>query len=649
MLKKLWGLLIVMLLLGSVCAYAETDESILTNVKDRLIASFGYTAEEAEGFVIVDKKILSSNEKIQMLKDGFASDLEQEIYQNIYEGSVIDLRLPEASDVTEDLRYVLNSEYWEISVAHADHPEWIYKLDNYTGDNTYVLSSPFISDVYGFPTPEGMLRHVLREAREKGWFTNWTDESKQALYECVERNFDYTDDIMPPMLWEGISAGNAIHELFAAVSNDPLSMCESLCQWRDIELKHYDLELEETSFFDAGNAVYDVLSLRDGYADENDIRVTRFVGEPPEDLQQYLSHPKLEGWKSVCGGVFECDNNYGSPSTINGYGLIAYEKEGERLLIQLTYSLTEKSSSIIPLSTTALYADRPMYILPYISHDWNGWTWHDSACWVIGYQNSPFEYETFYFDSQISRGIRNKVILYKYYDVNTNYGMCIKPAGDWSNSANIRIYSNNQIVLEENIVQSMSDDIRMIDLEVFTSSQCWLDSFPEKVPEGFVLLRQTEYPNGTLAEVMERPIEKDDDWIVQVGREKIQAEAYNIAVNYSMQSDWENGRNLYNERIGYLKVLQDKHLKSEKNEASETLMELPTGTVMFELKDCGMEDGYWMQVAIPQGSDTIGWTMQPSDVIGYIKVNAVFDEETGEYSYDEIVRGNTPLELEWME
>jgi len=57
----------------------------------------------------------------------------------------------------------------------------------------------------------------------------------------------------------------------------------------------------------------------------------------------------------------------------------------------------------------------------------------------------------------------------------------------------------------------------------------------------------------------------------------------------------------------------------------------------------------WLQTAVPQAQDKIGRQMRPTDVIGYIKVNEVYDEETPNYFNEEIVRRNTPLELEWRE
>jgi len=106
---------------------------------------------------------------------------------------------------------------------------------------------------------------------------------------------------------------------------------------------------------------------------------------------------------------------------------------------------------------------------------------------------------------------------------------------------------------------------------------------------------------------------------------------------------------LYNETIGYLKVLNNMELKAERDEFSKILMELPDGTVMFDLSGYENTGETWIRVAVPQDRDEIGWRMRPTEVVGYINVGVAYDEGTKQYSYEDVLFGNTPLELKWME
>lgn len=692
MLKKHWGLLIVVLLLGLTCAHAETNEDILASLKECLVNSFGYSSEEAEGFEIVDKKKLSINEKAKILEAEYGANMQWEISNFIGSAFEENIYLPETEEVTEHLKQLFERDEWIISIAHPDHSEWAYHYYDYDEE----LVSPFGFTAYTLDYPlidEGVLRNALREARENGWFVNWTEESRAALVEYVNNHFH---NVRPPMLWEGISAGNAIHELFAAVSETPLELAGLLREWRDAELGFYGLEVQENYVFASGHSSYYVSDWPDNNG-PSDVQITRFVGEAPEKIKQYLNHPQLEGWKTVCGGVLEGRSAWKTM----GYAMVAYEKEGERMLAEVHYD-PNGTSDLVSLSRTALYSDRPMYILPTLSLRWHAWDWDDQVVWMIGYQNSPTEYEKFCVNSFFGREC---IAEYKRFDTSTGSGAYIRPTWQWDINATIQIYENNHVIMEENVIQNMPSNIWMIDISDFTDIQLWLTSYWGGVPKGYVLLRQQkDYPNGTLARIIEYPIEEEwtvqvgneqfriteDDfdswgadmiqkesyvilrgqqnypdgtrakiiefpdrektqWTVGVGNECFKTDEYGIALDYSISAYPDMGNQLYNESIGYLKVLNNMELKEERSVSSETLMELPANTVMFDLRGYENTGETWLQVAVPQERGEIGWRMQPSDVVGYINVDVEYDEGTKQHSYEGVLFGDTPLALEWRE
>lgn len=635
--KMVLVILSVVLLLGFGWAQAEDVDELLLYVQENLVDVFGYTEEEAAGFEIVGQRVLSVNEKMKMLEEAYGSSFRSMIQQYVYgglENASSDLRLPELDK--EELQYLLNTEHWAFSFAHPDHPEWVYTMNEVEED---ILRSPFgeySSLRWSDPVDEGMLRIVLREARENGWFVKWTEKARQALMNSVEEHFDYIQGIRPPMLWEGISAGNAIHELFASVSEIPMELEEKLREWRDAELASYGLKLDKTSLFAPGSVSYEILSMIDGWGEFSEpIRATRFVGAVPQEIQPYVGHAKLEGWTSLCGAVFECRRE--APEV---YGLIAYEKDGRRLLVKVEYSREEQTSSVVPLSDTALYTDRPMYIVPYVSRLWNGWSWHDSVYWAIGYQNSPTEYERFYLNS------REWIVLYKRFDEATGRGVAIAPTLTHENEATVCMYEDYQMILREELIQNLSSNIRMVDLKQFTDPDQWRCSY-ERVPEGYALLRMTGYTDGTLVKILSAPEDENGKYTVQLGNEQFEMAEGCLAVDYSEPCEYADGWQLYNEPLDYVKVLYPTQLRAGKSESSATLMEIPEGTVLFALKAYPFMN--CIQVAAAPNGAEVGWRMQPSDVVGYISAASLYDVSTDSFIYIDVDWGETPLELEWKE
>lgn len=635
--KIILGILCMVSLLGFGWAQAEEMDELLLYVQENLVDVFGYAEEEAAGFAIVGQRVLGVNEKIKMLQEAYASQFQSMIQRYVdggLEWASSDLDVPELG--REELQYLLNTEHRVFSFAHPDHPEWVYTMNEAEEDILYSPFGEYSPLQWIDPVDEGMLRIVLREARENGWFANWTENARQALVQSVEEHFDYTQGIRPPMLWEGISAGNAIHELFASVSEIPMELEDKLREWRDTELASYGLNMEKTSLFAPGSASYEILSMTDGWGEfAEPIRATRFVGIIPQEIQPYVRHARLEGWTSLCGAFFECRRE--APEV---HGLIAFEKDGQRILVKVEYSMEQQTASVVPLSDTALYTDRPMYIMPYVSRQWDGWSWHDSVYWMIGYQNSPTEYERFYLNA------REWIVLYKRFDEAAGRGVAIAPALTHGNTATLCMYEDHQLIMQEDLIQNMPSNIRMVNLKQFTDPDQWRCSY-EKVPEGYALLRMTGHTDGTLVKIVSAPEDENGMYMVQLGNEAFEMDRGCLAVDYSEPGDYGDGWQLYNGTLDYVKVLHPTQLRADKAESSQTLMELPEGTVLFALKAYPFMNRIQVAAA-PEGAE-LGWRMQPTDVVGYISAASLHDASTDSFIYTDVDWGETPLELEWNE
>ena len=79
----------------------------------------------------------------------------------------------------------------------------------------------------------------------------------------------------------------------------------------------------------------------------------------------------------------------------------------------------------------------------------------------------------------------------------------------------------------------------------------------------------------------------------------------------------------------YAKLKGNTALKEKTNGFSGTVENLPKGTVVRVLAECGN----WLHVSVPENESD--WLMQPDEVSGYVKKNAV-------------VLGVSALQLSWL-
>ena len=233
-----------------------------------------------------------------------------------------------------------------IAFWHPEHPDWIYTLrvDAITG--RILETSPFDTGYTRF-CGENTVRALMREIREKGLFAAWSPENHRALLELLNRE----GIRISTELCFGESAGSAAHGFFESCWGPEFGWPEPLLQLYRGFLDEYRLFGEPEPFHCPG-----VRQCAVPQPDGSVRTMTFFEGEIPEALAPALSDPHLEGWRCHGGAaVFSegpnADGGTGAGDT--GAGLAAFEKDGHRLLIQLTR--TDGQWRIDPLGENALY------------------------------------------------------------------------------------------------------------------------------------------------------------------------------------------------------------------------------------------------------------------------------------------------------
>lgn len=565
-------LLAIVLVLGMFPAYALTNEEALKLVDGYLTEVYSYTAEEAETFFTT-------------------------VFWDV--------------------------DHWGINFASDQHPEWVYFATYQDGASRVEnVTTPFKPKVdYEYYPGEGSVREGLNRARKGGWFSTWDEASRKALQQYMaEWGIKATPTLTEGLSLGSISAGNAIHEYFISCYGDEANWSVELMQWRDAELEYYAQTMEEEIPLTDGVVRYQGMAYNGQV-----INAVRFINEVPEELAQVFSHPKLEGWTCLCGATVQNDSN------AYGHGLAAFEKDGKRLLVALRHEAAESDWKMTPVSETALYTDRKMFILP----DATG-----QRHLTIVYENSETETERYdVVVSSMSDGRLDAVI--------TDYSRMDEASGNGvrfaiANAVKAVMYENHKPVREEQSFETMSNMMSMVDIEAFPKTiEEWQNEERHLIPEGYALisgvhLRQKtssrsrdlgEYNAGVLVKVLGTEPGDPSPWYhVQAGR----TEGY-MSSQYVDDAASIDTAYVLSRPLPVAQAKQDIKLKSRASWLAGTVETIPAGTLMHVLAEC---DGGWLHVSVPQGE--WNWQMDVSGVDGYIK-------ET------DVKMAGTPLMLEWME
>lgn len=567
--KKIIAWLLACVLLLPACpAMALDDSEIRERVNNYLTEIYGYTALEAEAFV---------------------------------------MRVAQAGGETV------------VEFYPPDHPEWRYTA-RYDAQKQRLAdaATPFYTNgqYHAYPG-EGAVRMVLAEAREQGWFAKWDGQARDVLVNTMAFNGISPTSKLRETAPE--KPAEALHEFFVSCYGSPNNWTRELTKWFEAELESYGLTFTDEPALTENIAVWQAQP-SSGQA----LELTRFIGEVPQELETVFTHPKLEGWTCLCGALMRgVKNDY-------GFGLAAFEKEDQRLLVALKREVDSGVWDLSPVSTTALYTDKEMYITP------TGDSVRDAE---IVYQLSETESERFGV-TLVSRtdGFADvRINTYRRMDEASGNGLWM----DLEAGIKLIVYrshSRTDVQHLPGIARTMS----MMDINDFpTAPEAAAQAHRQMIPEGYALvsgvhLRQRtssrskdlgEYNGGVLAKVLGIEAGDPDPWYrVQVGR----AEGYMSSVYVSESSDTVESYAL-NAALPLAQAQKEITLRSRAGWLSTAVWKAPEGTVMHVLAKC---DGGWLHVSVPREPNSLQMDVQGVD--GYIRARDV-----------RIAR--TLLELEWME
>jgi len=563
-------LLICALLMSAIPAFAITGEEALEKVSGYLTEVYGYTVEQADAFT-----------------------------------AVADQRGNE----------------WVITFWPQENENWKYTAV-YDAERDRVTNAvtPFKAEPQHIAYPgESAVRMGLTQARENSWFSQWNYDHRQELTQYMTQ----MGIRATPRLTEGLSlgkvtAGDALHEYFISCYGEPMNWSPELKAWHDAELASYGLSYTDAPPVEKGVVTYTGYQLSG-----QDMRLTRFIGEVPEQLQQVLVHPKLEGWTCICGAMSEGIENQVA------YGLAVFEKDAERLLVACKKNQDGGEWSISPVSKQVLYTDREMYILPAES------SLNEAT---IVYQNSETETERFnvhvvnLYDGQLDVSLSH----YTRMDEAAGNGISIE-AGYGSTA--VRVYENHQRVGEEKRFPTMPRRMGLMDIKQFPTTLETLESMAAvQIPEGYAVVsgvhlrKKTssrskdlgDYNGGVLVKLLDTVPGDPDPWYhVQAGL----AEGY-MSSNYVDVAPYAD---MSLSALPLAQAQKEIRLKRGTSWLSGTIQKVPEGALMHVLAEC---DGGWLHVSIPQGD--AGWKMDINGTDGYIKEK-------------DVLIADTPLQLEWLQ
>lgn len=550
----------LILLLALICltGAAQGEEMIRENVKSLLTEIYGYSAEESEAFQI-------------------------EVGQE--------------------------NGVWDVSFAHKAHPEWLYTAQYHPDGGLLDSQSPFQSKVrFAYYPGEGTVRHGISQMLS--WFADWENTGRGAMLEWMRQCSVHGTRVLQEGLGMGtLPPGNALHEFLLGCYGEKPNWSEPLREWEAELLEQHGLTIEEQPEI-KGSVSYQV-QLSDRHAP---MTVTRFVGEVPKDMLNVCSHPALEGWTPLCGMYGECDDAEGLELLMRmESGLIAFEKDGERLLVMLSRS-GEGEWELYSVGKKAILPEREFFIT-----------------------GNPAEqtYEIVYPVSETLDEVYTvrvddfcRLLHYRRIDKITGEGIEIRV--DSYGCYNVTEYRTGGETHQETIEEPQMNLLHLIDLQAFpTTLEACRQAEAIVLPKGYgvaagVHLRARtssrskdlgDYNAGTLVEILDSADGDPYDWYkVRIGS----------AVGYmsSAYVDYEGSVCMMQPLVSRplpvgeakqsVKLCQNKGLFGT-GLFAQTVREIPEGTRMHVLAECGE----WLHVMIPSGEIT--WIMDVNGTDGYVK------------------------------
>lgn len=581
--KKMISLLIGLMMIASCACAQETQGMAKQHAQNLLTEVYGYTVQEADGF---------------------------------------------------EMKVVDNNDLWNVEFWPKDHPEWVYTARfNKENGALDTATTPFKGGkaFSGYPG-EATMRDGLRLGREKGWFVRWNEQDRQEMAQWFAQQNRLTPapELQVGLAKGNISAGNALHAYFVSCYGEPAGWTEALRKWHDEEIASYGLVWETDAKPYEGILRYTVQESGETAAQPREIAVVQFSGEIPEEIGSILAHPKLEGCTALCGAFYDrmTGTEWHSES-----GMIIFEKQDQRLLVQLGRKADEEQWQVVPVGEKSIRPSGEVYI----SCD------PLNAVFNIVYPVSDTVDECFRLGVGYSgekEAMSCTLRAYSRTDRLTGEGIHVEMGyGGLYATTTSETGKSQQIFLEK----AMHSDFSRIDVEEFPITlEAWKNLSDLRPPKGYgvssgVHLRaQTSsrskdlgtYHSGTLVEILGEEDGDPYNWYrVRIGS----MEGYMCSVYVDYEGSVCAMQPLVrHEALPVAQTMKETSLKSGTGLFAKTVRKLPAGTMMHVLA----ERGEWLHVMIPQGE--IGWMMDADGVDGYVRAR-------------EVRQGASAMQLEWMQ
>ena len=494
--------------------------------------------------------------------------------------------------------------YWP-----KEHPTWVYTT-TYKNNVPLESTTPFDTGYTGF-CGENAVRDLLRTMKEKGWISEWSEESKNALLDaCLENNVRISTE-----MYLSASAAQGLQGFFESCYGPAAGWTDALWELRDSVFAEYGLTPEETPFHVPGVRR---ISRRNIYQSDLTRTYTLFEGEYPDELKAAFSDPHLAGW-TCFGGALSFDESREKPGKGTGKGLAAFEKDGKRQLTQL--SCLDGEWTVHPLGANALYPT-----LDYrVTFD------TQQNAFAVQYRLNDDETEAFYLTPDEAK--REQYNL--YFTIVNSYERVNRKTGEavWISLNGSGMPTWQKELSPDGMGYPVANFPCYLGVSPITEFPITLEAarasaFPG-MPEGYVYsvgvnLRTQRSSRsashgvlnaGTLLPVLERLPGDPSEWI----RTKV-----GFLEGFVVETYVHDGQS-QSARLSALPVAEAQKeipLKKGTGLFGGTVQTLPAGTKMHVV----IENGDWLYVDVPQGE--IGFLMDVDGAFGYVRKSDVAFQPT---------------------
>ena len=486
--------------------------------------------------------------------------------------------------------------YWP-----KEHPSWVYTTA-YRNNVPLESTTPFDTGYTGF-CGENAVRELLRTMKEKGWISEWSEESKNALLDaCLENNVRISTE-----MYLSESAAQGLQGFFESCYGPAAGWTDALFELRDSVFAEYGLTMEELPFHVLGVRR---ISRRNIYQSDLTRTYTLFDGgEYPDELKAAFSDPHLTGW-TCHSGALSFDESREKPGKGTGKGLAAFEKDGKRQLVQLVFQ--DGQWTVYPLGTNALYP----------TGDYRVTFDTQQNAFAVQYLLSDDETAAFYLScGQIKRDdvILSCTTINSYERVNRKTGEAI-----WIGVNRSGMPTWQKELTPDGMPYPVANFPSYLGVTPITEFPTTLEAARQSVfpgmPEGYVYSvevnlrtqrssRSTSHGvlnAGTLLPVLERLPGDPSEWI----RTKV-GFLEGFVVDTYVHDGQTQSANL--SALPTVEAQKDIPLKKGTGLFDGTVQTLPAGTKMHVI----IENGDWLYVDVPQGE--IEFLMDVDGAFGYVR------------------------------